>query len=75
MNTWTWSRAFHGVQHLLGGPKSHQITLEDHGGFVHVYVLALKSLTPFTAVQQTDCESIAQAMAWGEKQASFIVGL
>jgi hypothetical protein len=68
-----WSEPFYGVQHLLGLPKSHQITIAEYETYTNAVVLALHSSTPFTPVAERDFDTPAEAREWGERYASALI--
>ena len=41
-----WSKPYCGVSHITIIPRSHQITMTDHGAFSHAYLLDLRSTSP-----------------------------
>lgn len=60
-----WSKPYFGVFHAKNCPKSHQITMNAHGGDRYrVYLLHLQGDKPFTPVNETqgtlaECEKAA----------------
>lgn len=71
MNT-QWSKPYFGVQHFLGIPRSHQITVTDHGAFAEVYQLHLHSLHPFTDQKREVRGTAEEARKIGEAWASTL---
>lgn len=62
-----WTIPHFGVSHLVGIPKTHQITLICRSTFHEVIMLSLRSETPFTAVKEftgTHDECVATAVQW-----------
>ncbi len=67
-----WSKPYYGVQHLLGVPRSHQITVNDYGTFSEVYMLHLHGMTPFTDVRREQYDTPEQARKAGESWATIL---
>lgn len=62
----TWSKPFHGVQHLTV-PEPYQITVEDYGTFTNLTVLNLHN-KPFTCpLVQKQFDTAQDARAHGER--------
>ena len=66
--TITWSPPYHGVSHIMGVPRSHQITMNDYGVCAKAYMLDLRGAHPYTPVKeitgrQQDVKAAAESWA------------
>lgn len=71
---WTWSKPFHGVQHLeTGTSRRPQFTVEDHGTFTEA--VAFAPGPSFAPAQGRNFDTPAEARAWLERIAVDLYGL
>ncbi len=68
-----WTNPFHGVQHLVAVPATHQVTIEAYKTFARAYVLALRSRSPFTPVAEKSFNTIEEAKQWAEERAEALI--
>jgi hypothetical protein len=64
----SWTRPWHGVQHLLGVPKPYQVSVTDYGSFADAIVINLHH-NPFTTGKEFAARDAVEARRWAEKQA------
>lgn len=63
-----WSNPYYGISHLCNVAKGKgQVTISQHDGWVHAYVVAPNS---FRSLAEAVVDTAEEARAWSERKAS-----
>jgi hypothetical protein len=74
----SWTPPYCGVQHLSGHARldghDYQVTIEAYASVTSWYVVALRGGSPFSAIREGDCPTVAAAMREAEGAFLALVG-